>query len=200
MCLRSQHVSSLTCRALIEGRGHALLLDSRSELFARKRRRVRESVPVSKQTSVPVNERTPDTSGRFCVMRLASWSFLEPRSFHQLLARKSTMTGTGSSHESTLAVHLVDADGGITSMRSKRSDLMSDLLSKFEKHKKVDTGTFRYLMDGERMSYSNEKTVGDYALEYESDGVLQLNCFSEQVGGSDQNSVTRYVCKHVSKC
>ena len=70
MCLRSQHVSSLTCRALIEGRGHALLLDSRSELFARKRRRVRESVPVSKQTSVPVNERTPDTSGRFCVLRL----------------------------------------------------------------------------------------------------------------------------------
>ena len=105
-----------------------------------------------------------------------------------------------SSHESTLAVHLMDADGGITCMHSKRSELMSELLSKYEKRKKVETGTFRYLMDGERMPSSGEKTVGDYALECEPDGVLQLNCFSEQVGGSDQNSVTRYVCKYVSKC
>ena len=66
---------------------------------------------------------------------------------------------------------------------------------------------FRSLVDicSERVSPKSEnmKTVGDYALEYESDGVLQLTCFTEQVGGSfvafDPETVTRCVCKYISK-
>ena len=96
---------------------------------------------------------------------------------------------------------MLESDGEITSsMCSKHSEPMSEVLSKYEKRKKVDSGTYRYLMDGERVSPKSEnmKTVGGYALEYESDGVLQLTCFTEQVGGSfvafDPETVTRHVC------
>lgn len=115
--------------------------------------------------------------------------------------------------KSTVVVHLMETNGEITSMRSKHSELMVNLLSQYEKNKKVEPGTFRYLIDGDRMpTKSNTKTVGDYAFEQEVDGVLQLTCFSEQVGGSrsfegtnpgtsymSPDSVTRHVLKYISK-
>ena len=87
-----------------------------------------------------------------------------------------SMTGIGSipSHESTLVVHMLESDGEITSTCSKHSEPMSEVLSKcHEKRKKADSGTYRCLMDGERVSPKSEnmKTVGDCALECESDGV-----------------------------
>ena len=78
--------------------------------------------------------------------------------------------------------------------RVKPTMKMGRLLGKYEKHKGVGNGTFRYLIDGERIPSSevNKELVQTYLDDWNKDGDndedegydILIECNLEHVGGS----------------
>ena len=75
--------------------------------------------------------------------------------------------------------------------RVKPTMKMGKVLGKYEKHKGVGPGTFRYLIDGDRLPSSevNEKLVQKYLDEYGDDDDdegydILIECYLEVEGGS----------------
>ena len=94
----------------------------------------------------------------------------------------------------TVVVALKDkATEEMVRFRVKPSMKMGRLLGKYEKHKGVGSGTFRYLIDADRVLSSevNEKLVQKYLDEYgrgddgdDDEGYdILIECYLEQEGG-----------------
>mmetsp|Transcript_12229 Transcript_12229/g.34984 ORF Transcript_12229/g.34984 Transcript_12229/m.34984 type:complete len:110 (-) Transcript_12229:39-368(-) len=80
--------------------------------------------------------------------------------------------------------------------RVKPTMKMGKVLGKYEKHKGVGPGTFRYLIDGDRLPSSevNEKLVQKYLDEYGDDDDdegydILIECYLEVEGGAIESYV-----------
>ena len=96
----------------------------------------------------------------------------------------------------TVVVALKDDTGEMVRFRVKPTMKMGRLLDKYEKHKGVGLGTFRFLIDGVRLppSEDNENSVQKYLDDWNKEGDndedddegydFLIECCLQQVGGS----------------
>ena len=90
--------------------------------------------------------------------------------------------------EKSIVVVMNEEQGEKTSFRVKPTMKVAKLMTKFEQHKGVRPGTYRFLVDGNRLppADDNQKLIRDYVDEgeYEEDEQFQIDCQLEQLGGN----------------
>ena len=98
-----------------------------------------------------------------------------------LLVHGSSETAGGSNAASSeaMTINIQTADGATTTFKVKPGTKLSKIFKAFNERQGVQSGHYRYHIDGKRAQETGESTVADYELE---DGD-QIDADVEQEGG-----------------